>query len=211
MRRAALGRMCSLSEIGFDFRRRAFPRPAFAPADKLACRAERASTARNSIRRSRPRDIRNRRTNAPVARPQTIRLFADRQTAELAGRTASGSPSTSRSISSISRSAPASAWTDPIGRAQQTSRNFAWRDYGNRVGNWRLFEILDELKLPATVLLNSSVCHHYPDIVEKIKQRGDDVLGHGRTNAEVLRPIWEHDEARVIQESHRGDRDSMSA
>ena len=68
---------------------------------------------------------------------------------------------------------------------QQTPRNFAWRDYGNRIGNWRLFEILDELKLPATILLNSSVCYNYPEIVEKIKARGDDVLGHGRTNAET--------------------------
>jgi len=89
---------------------------------------------------------------------------------------------------------------DPVRSGQQTTRNFAWRDYGNRIGNWRLFEILDELKLPATILLNSSVCYHYPQIVEKIKARGDDVLGHGRTNAELLRGMWEHDEARAIQE-----------
>jgi allantoinase len=90
---------------------------------------------------------------------------------------------------------------DPTNRGgPQTTRNYAWRDYGNRIGNWRLFEILDELNLPATILLNSSVCYHYPDIVEKIKARGDDVVGHGRTNAEVLRPMWEEDEARAIQE-----------
>ncbi len=83
----------------------------------------------------------------------------------------------------------------------QNTRNFAWRDYGNRIGNWRLFEILDELKLPATILLNSSVCNHYPEIVEKIKARGDDVLGHGRTNAEQLKPMWEQDEARAIAET----------
>ena len=41
---------------------------------------------------------------------------------------------------------------DPVRSGQQTTRNFAWRDYGNRIGNWRLFEILDELKLPATIL-----------------------------------------------------------
>ena len=64
---------------------------------------------------------------------------------------------------------------DPVRSGQQTTRNFAWRDYGNRVGNWRLFEMLDELKLPATILLNSSVCYNYPQIVEKIKARGDDV------------------------------------
>ena len=90
---------------------------------------------------------------------------------------------------------------DPHNRTgPQTSRNYAWRDYGNRVGNWRFFEILDELKLPASILLNSAVCYEYPEIVEKIKQRGDDVLGHGRTNAEVLRGMWEDDERRVIQE-----------
>jgi peptidoglycan/xylan/chitin deacetylase (PgdA/CDA1 family) len=90
---------------------------------------------------------------------------------------------------------------DPSNRSgQQTTRNFAWRDYGNRIGNWRLFEMLDQLKLPATILLNSSVCYNYPDLVEKIKARGDDVLGHGRTNAELLRPMWEQDEARAIEE-----------
>ena len=89
---------------------------------------------------------------------------------------------------------------DPVRSNQQTTRNFAWRDYGNRIGNWRLFEILDELKLPASILLNSSVCYNYTDIVEKIKARGDDVLGHGRTNAELLRGMWEHDEARAIAE-----------
>jgi len=90
---------------------------------------------------------------------------------------------------------------DPHNRSgQQSTRNWAWRDYGNRIGNWRLFEILDELKLPATILLNSMVCYEYPDIVAKIRQRGDDVVGHGRTNAETAATMWEQDERRAIQE-----------
>jgi len=90
---------------------------------------------------------------------------------------------------------------DPANRSgQQTTRNFAWRDYGNRYGNWRLFEMLDALKLPATILLNSAVCYTYPELVEKIKQRGDDVCGHGRTNAELLKPMWEDDERAAIKE-----------
>jgi peptidoglycan/xylan/chitin deacetylase (PgdA/CDA1 family) len=90
---------------------------------------------------------------------------------------------------------------DPTNRGgPQTQRNFAWRDYGNRVGVWRIFRMLDELKLPASILLNSLVCEHYPEIIEKIKQRGDDVLGHGRTNAESMKGHWEHDEARLVQE-----------
>ena len=90
---------------------------------------------------------------------------------------------------------------DPAVRdGSQSQRNFAWRDYGNRIGNFRLFEILDELKLPASILLNSAVCYEYPEIIEKIRQRGDDVLGHGRTNAEVHRGMWEDDEVSAIKE-----------
>ena len=58
-----------------------------------------------------------------------------------------------------------------------------------------------QLKLPATILLNSLVSANFPDLVERIKQRGDDVCNHGRTNAERLGELWEQDEARVIAES----------
>jgi peptidoglycan/xylan/chitin deacetylase (PgdA/CDA1 family) len=56
------------------------------------------------------------------------------------------------------------------------------------------------MKLPATILLNSLVCEHYPDIVDRIKLRDDDVCSHGRTNAETLGGLWEHDEATIIAE-----------
>lgn len=85
--------------------------------------------------------------------------------------------------------------------APPSTRNFAWRDYGNRIGIWRLFRMLDDLKIPSTILLNSEVARLYPDIVEEIKRRGDDVLGHGRTNAETLGSQWEIDEARIIADA----------
>lgn len=85
--------------------------------------------------------------------------------------------------------------------ATQTQRNFAWRDYGVRVGVFNVFDMLDELGLPSTILLNSLVCEHYPEVIERIKARGDDVVSHGRTNAETLAGMWEHDEARVIAET----------
>ena len=73
---------------------------------------------------------------------------------------------------------------DPSNRGgPKTTRNYAWRDYGVRVGVFRIFRLLDQLKLPATILLNSLVCEHYPAIIERIKARGDDVVGHGRTDA----------------------------
>src|SRR5690348_5827803 len=93
--------------------------------------------------------------------------------------------------------------SDPFGRmaARQTPRNFAWRDYGLRVGIWRVFQMLDELELPATILLNSLVCEHYPEVIARMKQRGDDICAHGRTNSENPSGLWEHDEARLIAET----------
>lgn len=83
---------------------------------------------------------------------------------------------------------------------QPDARTFAWRDYGNRVGVWRLYELLDELKLPACHLVNTAVFDYAPEVIEPIIARGDEVIGHGRTNAERHGQWWEADEARMLAE-----------
>ena len=67
---------------------------------------------------------------------------------------------------------------------QPDVRNFGWRDYGLRVGIWRIFDMMDALKLPMCHLLNASVCEEMPQIPARIRQRGDEVIGHGYTNSE---------------------------
>ena len=44
--------------------------------------------------------------------------------------------------------------------------NFSWRDYGVRVGIWRMMEIMERYGVRGTVALNSEVCAHYPRIIE---------------------------------------------
>jgi peptidoglycan/xylan/chitin deacetylase (PgdA/CDA1 family) len=61
--------------------------------------------------------------------------------------------------------------------------NHGWRDYSPRVGVWRLMDLLDEVGLPASVLLNSDVCSQYPDIIAAGNQRGWVWLGHGKNNS----------------------------
>ena len=91
-------------------------------------------------------------------------------------------------------------------------RHHAWREYGVRVGVWRIFDLLDELKLPACHLVNSTVCEHYPQIIERIAARGDEIVGHGRTNSESQGDLAEGDEAALIGEvtetieAHHGTR-----
>jgi allantoinase len=53
--------------------------------------------------------------------------------------------------------------------------NYAWRDYGNRVGAWRVLEMLEELSLPATVLLNSAMYDYAPELLAAHRARGDEI------------------------------------
>ncbi|MFO1038087.1 MAG: polysaccharide deacetylase family protein [Geminicoccaceae bacterium] len=78
--------------------------------------------------------------------------------------------------------------------------NHAWRDYGNRVGAWRMLELLDELRLSATVLVNTAMYDYAPALVEAHRARGDEVAAHGRTNSERQGVLDESAERRLIQE-----------
>jgi allantoinase len=82
----------------------------------------------------------------------------------------------------------------------QTTRNYAWRDYGNRVGIFSYLDVLDEYAIPGAHNVNSLVLENCPAIVEALNARGDEYVGHGRTNAERQDGWWEEDEARMIKE-----------
>lgn len=77
-------------------------------------------------------------------------------------------------------------------------RAYGWRDYGNRVGVWRILDMLNELELPACALVNTAIIDYAPQIVEALIERKDEILGHGRTNAERQAEMFEEDETRVI-------------
>src|SRR4051794_1595555 len=82
----------------------------------------------------------------------------------------------------------------------QSHSIYAWRDYGNRVGVWRLFELLDELGLSAGHCTNSLVYDYAPQITDAIRRRGDELIAHGRTNAENHLGLWQPDEERILSE-----------
>ena len=84
---------------------------------------------------------------------------------------------------------------------QPDVRNYAWRDYGLRVGIWRLFDLLDELELPACLLVNSAVYDHAPQILERARVRGDEIVAHGRTNSERQGDLDESAERRLIADA----------
>src|SRR5437870_5657179 len=61
--------------------------------------------------------------------------------------------------------------------------NYAWREYGMRVGLWRIADVFDEAGVKATVALNSQVCDVYPKAIDEMKKRGWEIMGHGTTNS----------------------------
>jgi peptidoglycan/xylan/chitin deacetylase (PgdA/CDA1 family) len=77
--------------------------------------------------------------------------------------------------------------------------NYSWRDYGPRVGIWRMMETLDRHGIRGTVALNSDVCHANPRIVEEAAERGWEFMGHGINNSSLITGLEEKDEREVIE------------
>lgn len=76
--------------------------------------------------------------------------------------------------------------------------NNSWRDYGNRVGAWRLLELFDSLELPVTLLINSELYGSCPQLVAAFRARGAEIASHGRTNSEHQADLSEHEERALI-------------
>ncbi|MBN9085395.1 MAG: polysaccharide deacetylase family protein [Reyranella sp.] len=87
------------------------------------------------------------------------------------------------------------------GGSQPDILNFAWRDYGNRIGAWYLLDAFDALGLPMAALANSAMYDYAPSLVAACRARGDEIVGHGRTNAERQGTLDEAAEAFLIREA----------
>ncbi len=90
---------------------------------------------------------------------------------------------------------PRSAHPDILG--------YSLRDYGNRVGLWRLFAVMDELELKATVSLSMAVLQHYPAIFEAMETRGWELMSHGLYNTRYHWNFTPAEERAAMEESRQ--------
>ena len=79
--------------------------------------------------------------------------------------------------------------------------NYSWRDFGVRVGIWRMMEIMEKYGVRGTVALNSDVCREYPRIIEEGNRLGWEWMGHGTTNSTLLSRLPEKEERALIKEA----------
>ena len=75
---------------------------------------------------------------------------------------------------------------------------YSWRDYGNRIGFWRLMDMFDDLQIPVQHQLNSAIYDEVPDLPARIRSRNDEFLGHGYTNSEEQGGLSEQKEKDLI-------------
>ena len=80
----------------------------------------------------------------------------------------------------ITQPMPRTVLTPPAGGAPMPDiPNWAWHEYGNRVGFWRVLEVLDRLDIKAVLCLNGSCLESYTAIAEAARERQWEFLGHG--------------------------------
>lgn len=89
--------------------------------------------------------------------------------------------------------------TPPQGRAAVPDiPNFAWAEYGMRVGMKRFFDLFEGMNIPASASLNANVIDVYPECAEKSLALGWEFIGHGLYQQAVH---TEPDEADIIARS----------
>jgi len=65
-------------------------------------------------------------------------------------------------------------------------QGYSHRDYGNRVGFWRMLEAIDNHQFRCTVSMNLAVFEHYPEVAEAMLSRDWEVMSHGIYNTRYL-------------------------
>jgi allantoinase len=88
-----------------------------------------------------------------------------------------------------------------VPQPQPNVRSYAWRDYGNRVGAWRLLEFANGYELPCAVLINSELYDYCPELIAAYAERGDEIVGHGRSNSERQSDMKPEEERLAIREA----------
>jgi peptidoglycan/xylan/chitin deacetylase (PgdA/CDA1 family) len=90
-------------------------------------------------------------------------------------------------------------WQKASEQKAPTVRAWGQRDYGNRIGIFRIMDVLSKYGIRATASLNADLCDHHPQIVEDAVRLGWEFMGHNRTNATWLNAIPPEEERELIR------------
>jgi peptidoglycan/xylan/chitin deacetylase (PgdA/CDA1 family) len=81
---------------------------------------------------------------------------------------------------SMERAMPRTVLSPPMGQPLLPDLpNWAWHEYGMRVGFWRIYDALNQRGIVPTMATNGIVCDSYPRIVESALKKDWEIMGHG--------------------------------
>ncbi|WP_237213059.1 polysaccharide deacetylase family protein, partial [Falsiroseomonas oryziterrae] len=105
---------------------------------------------------------------------------------------------------------PADAHRDPRFRGAFFTgtpdwHSWSYRDYGNRIGAWRVLDLLDTLKLPASVAVNILAAQRHPELVAACAARGFEPVAHGISASRMITARMTEAEERVHIEQARDE------
>ena len=96
---------------------------------------------------------------------------------------------------------PRTVLTPPAGGSPMPDvPNWAWHEYGNRVGFWRFVEIFDAFAIPVVLAINGSALAAYPQIVRAAVERKWEFMGHGFTQRNLQKVADERADIRKVRE-----------
>ena len=75
---------------------------------------------------------------------------------------------------------------DPLPGNVADLANHTWREYGQRVGIWRLFDIMDRAGLPASCTMNAKMGLERPQAIEYCVERGWELIAHNYVQTDLL-------------------------
>lgn len=58
-------------------------------------------------------------------------------------------------------------------------RHYTLRDYGNRIGIFRILDVLDDLKIPASAAVNAVIAERHPSLIQELVSRNIEIIAHG--------------------------------
>jgi len=85
------------------------------------------------------------------------------------------------------------------GMSEPDVLNTSWREYGNRVGAWRILDCFSQAGIPLAILLNSAVCDAAPELVAACDAAGCEMIAHGHSNSDTMAGMEEGAEAAYLQ------------
>jgi allantoinase len=92
---------------------------------------------------------------------------------------------------------------DPYPRSPHPDvRKYAFNDYGNRIGFWRMLESIDEHDTPCTASLSVGVLEHFPQVAQAMIARDWDWMNHGTYNTRMVTGLDERQEADLYEQSN---------